>query len=360
MKLTFLLPSDYPSGGSRVTMQMGNALLLRGHAVRIAYRTPALGSYDQLVSWARAVKFAVQRVTPPRWLRCFNGKREPVRNFDDLQFVEDEVVISTGEETVGALQKLSGKVGKLRYCHGFVERAPEQMRRAWGGPIDTIAVSPALVPTLEEHCEGRVLGVVPNGMSAEEYFVEHGTRDGIGFIFSQHPLKGSDVMVRLLHALHQKWPDIPRYLFGPSRRVRELWPCDYERYPSIANARAIYNRCKVWIVASRDEGFCLPILEAMACGCAVISSRHSNASVLIEHGVNGFTVPYGDIDGYLTIAESLLNDEQLRLRIAERGLATVKQYTWDNAANRMEAAFQKLYAISAHGSSSERLAPPSG
>jgi glycosyltransferase involved in cell wall biosynthesis len=80
----------------------------------------------------------------------------------------------------------------------------------------------------------------------------------------------------------------------------------------------------------------------MACGCAVISSRHTNASELIDSGVNGFTVPYGDIDGYLSAAELLLTNEPLRTQIVARGFATVRPFTWEHAANRMEEALLLL------------------
>jgi glycosyltransferase involved in cell wall biosynthesis len=84
------------------------------------------------------------------------------------------------------------------------------------------------------------------------------------------------------------------------------------------------------------------MLEAMACGCAVISSRHTNALELIQDGVNGFTVTYGDIDGYLELIARLLNDETLREHIMEEGLRTVRRFSWEQAADRMEEALRRL------------------
>jgi glycosyltransferase involved in cell wall biosynthesis len=161
-------------------------------------------------------------------------------------------------------------------------------------------------------------------------------RDGIGLIFSEHPIKGPEVAVPLIRTLSERFAHVPRRAFGGDRRWRSLAPCDYTRYPSIPKAREIYNRCKIWLVTSKDEGFCLPILEAMACGCAVISSNHMNAAEMINDGVNGFTVPYGDIEAYLNRIGQLLTDESLRQRFVAAAPANVQRFTWKEAANRME------------------------
>lgn len=327
-------------------MQMGNCLLERGYAVRIAYRRPPLFSRGQLVSLARYIKFRCQGMRETRWLSCFRGRNEAFVTLDELEFADREIVIATGIHTIEDLNRLEGIVLKIRYCHGLLEQEPEEVRkmRLWDGPMDTIAVSPALVPTLEKHCTGRMLGVVPNGISPKEYYVESGERDGIGMVFGNLKVKGPDVAVGLVRALYHRFPEVPRYVFGACRRWKQLSPCTYTRFPSISKAREIYNRCKIWLITSRDEGFSLPMLEAMACGCAVISSNHTNASDIIQHGVNGLTVRYGDIDGYMQHIERLLEDESLRSKIVREGFKTVQRFTWEKAADLMEEALQKACA----------------
>lgn len=323
-------------------MQMGNLLLERGHVVRIAYRGIPLLSLRRFLSCARSVKLAALGSAETRWLRSFNGETEVFQSLSDLQFDPREVVIATGEHTIGDLGSLQADVVKLRYCHGFLSRDPEHMRAAWGGRMATIAVSSRLVGSLEEYGQGPVLGIVPNGICKHEYFVEEKPRTGIGLVFSGHPLKGPEVAEGLVSALQAKFPATPWYTFGSYPKPAGLARCAYTRFPSIECARDLYNRCKVWLVTSRDEGFCLPILEAMACGCAVISSQHTNAADLIREGVNGFTVPYGDVSGYVDRVGRVLRDGVLRARIVQEGFKTVEQFSWDNAADKMEEVLQKL------------------
>jgi hypothetical protein len=347
MSLTFLLPGDACSGGVRVTMQMANMLLKRGHTVRIAYRRWPVFSSDRMLSFARSVKLACCGISETSWINEFVGAKEAFLNLSDLRFKNDEIVIAVGNDAIEELQALPANVIKVRYCHGLVEQGREQIQRVWGGQMRTIVVSPKLATTLTEYCETPILGIVPNGISPEEYFVENRDRNGIGFIFHGSPLKGSEITTDLVNALHDRFPEAPLHVFGTFPKPQALASYEYTRYPSVEKARDIYNRCKIWLITSRDEGFCLPILEAMACGCGVISSKHINSAGLIEDGMNGFIVPYGDIPGYLRISEQLLSDESLRGNIVKNGFNTVRRFTWESAASSMEHALER--AISMEG-----------
>lgn len=324
-------------------MEMGNKLLERGHAVRIAYRRRRFLTREWWRAIGRSFKFHLEGTPPTHWLSCFKGRTESFVDLADLDFADDEVVISTGVHTIADLERLQRKVWKIRYCHGLLKHQPEEVRKMqlWRGPMDTIAVSAALIPDLEECCEGRILGVVSNGISLDQYSLENRTRDGVGAIYGQHPVKGPEVASELVKEVRVRFPEVPIRLFGSSRRPAVIPPDCYTRFPSVEKAREIYNRSKVWLVTSRDEGFCLPILEAMACGCAVISSNHTNAAELIQQGRNGFIVPYGDVNAYLDIIGRLLVDEGLRRGLVDAGLKTVAEFTWDRAADQMEAILRR-------------------
>jgi glycosyltransferase involved in cell wall biosynthesis len=340
MNLTFLLPGDACSGGVRVTVQMANMLLKRGHAVRIAYRRQPIFSRNRLLAFARSLKLTFCGIKETRWINEFTGVKEAFFKLNDLRFKNNEIVIAVGNDAIGELQVLPVNVIKVRYCHGLVEQGQEQIKQVWGGKTPTVTVSPKLATTLTEYCATPILGIVPNGVFSEEYFVENRNRNGIGFIFHGSPLKGSEIIADLVKALRNQFSGYPLHVFGTFPQPKVLSSCEYTRYPSVEKARNIYNQCKIWLITSRDEGFCLPILEAMACGCAVISSRHINSAGLIEDGVNGFIVPYGDISEYIRIMDRLLSDESLRGKIVNNGFNTVRRFTWESAASSMEQVLE--------------------
>jgi glycosyltransferase involved in cell wall biosynthesis len=277
------------------------------------------------------------------WLRHFDGPKESfTRSLEQLQFGKGEIVIAVGEHAVEDVHRLKRDVFKVRYCHGFFDHLPELNRVAWGVPMATLAVSPALVARLEGYSGEAVLGIVPNGIKTEEYFVEPSDRQGLGLIFHQIPVKGPEAALAIVKAAQQRFPERVWHAFGTAQRPQQFDKVQYTRYPGVGQARAIYNRCKVWVVTSRQEGFCLPILEAMSCGCAVVSSNNTAAPELISDGVNGYIVEYGDTKAYLQRIETLLSNESKRLQMVQEGFTTVKRYRWEDAVMKLEQVLERV------------------
>jgi glycosyltransferase involved in cell wall biosynthesis len=238
---------------------------------------------------------------------------------------------------------LPREIIKVRYCHAIFDHVPELTRQAWSVPMATLAVSESLAPELEKFSGKKVLAVVPNGINTDEYFLEDKPRDGLGLIFRRYPTKAPEETLELVVKAQQRLPAVPWHLFGTSRRPKEFAHLEYWQYPSVEKARDIYNRCKIWLITSRHEGFCLPVLEAMACGCAVVSSNHTVAGDLIEDGVNGFIVPFGNAEAFLEKIEMLMRDESRRMSLVHQGFETVKRFTWDRAVTQMEDVLEALW-----------------
>ena len=339
-KVTFVLPCDGPSGGVRVTVEMAQRLMDRGHPVRVIYRSPPFS--EALVECARNALRWFQGSKDFNWVHRFRGPKRSFRDLSEVQFSKGEIVIAVGEHVALDVYELRAEVVKVRYCHAIFDHVPELTRRAWSVSMPTLAVSASLVPQLEEFAGKKVLAVVPNGINRSEYYLENGTRDGLGLIFRRYPTKAPEETLELIAQARSRFPEVPWHLFGTSRRPREFADLEYWQYPSVEKAREIYNRCKIWLITSRHEGFCLPVLEAMACGCAVISSNHTAAPDLIEDGVNGFIVPFGNSEAFLEKIALLLRDETKRQSIVQKGFETVSRFTWEQAVSRMEAVLEAL------------------
>jgi glycosyltransferase involved in cell wall biosynthesis len=92
----------------------------------------------------------------------------------------------------------------------------------------------------------------------------------------------------------------------------------------------LYNLAEAFIFPSLYEGFGLPVLDAMACGCPVIASKGNS----LEE-VGGDAAVYVSADKPREIAEKIskiLSDRILRQKMSENGLVWVKNFSWEKTA----------------------------
>jgi len=78
----------------------------------------------------------------------------------------------------------------------------------------------------------------------------------------------------------------------------------------------ILSRADVFLLPSATESFGLAALEAMACEVPVVASNVGGLPEVIDHGLNGFLHPQGDLDGMARSAVALLTDPALHRRVA--------------------------------------------
>ena len=93
---------------------------------------------------------------------------------------------------------------------------------------------------------------------------------------------------------------------------------------------AFIRQASLCVIPSLYEGFCLPLLECMACGSPTIASR---TSCLPE--VSGGVLQYFDPYSIEEIAETMtaaLGDSQLRKVLAKAGLQRASEFTWERSA----------------------------
>jgi glycosyltransferase involved in cell wall biosynthesis len=101
-------------------------------------------------------------------------------------------------------------------------------------------------------------------------------------------------------------------------------------YMEDADLPAIYNCASLLVFPSLYEGFGLPPLEAMACGCPVVASNIASITEICGDAVS--YVDPNDIENIADGMRNLLTDEILRQKIITRGYEKVKQFTWGKSA----------------------------
>lgn len=102
-----------------------------------------------------------------------------------------------------------------------------------------------------------------------------------------------------------------------------------------------YTAADIFCLPSYHEGFPVVNMEAMASGCAVVSTQIDSIREQITNGENGLLVEPGDIDGLTTALRRVATDTDLRTRLAEAGLRTAPKFSWASQAAEMEAMYER-------------------
>jgi glycosyltransferase involved in cell wall biosynthesis len=103
---------------------------------------------------------------------------------------------------------------------------------------------------------------------------------------------------------------------------------------------ALYARASIFAFPSLDEGFGIPVLEAMSAGVPVIAS---NTSALPEVcGQAAILVDPLDVDHLASELERLAGNPELRAQIAKRGRSRAAEFTWDLAVGKTWSVYREL------------------
>lgn len=93
----------------------------------------------------------------------------------------------------------------------------------------------------------------------------------------------------------------------------------------------------IFISTSFSEGFGLPALEAMACGCAVITSISKGCDEYAEPGINCLTYEPEDIEMLVSCITQLAMNEELRKQLINNGIQTAGNFSWEESGKKFEA-----------------------
>lgn len=103
---------------------------------------------------------------------------------------------------------------------------------------------------------------------------------------------------------------------------------------------AYYSGAEVLVLPSLYEGFGFPPLEAMACGCPVVTSNTSSLPEVV--GDAGIMVDPYDTDSLAKAMGQVLTNDELRGNMVKKGLEQAKKFSWERVAEQTQEVYNKV------------------
>ena len=189
-------------------------------------------------------------------------------------------------------------------------------------------------------------------------------KDGVGWGDGMEPksIKGPDVFADVATRLRDRIPELHVLLVGPARgylsaRLDEAG-VPYSRIfpnpnPGLAGFDAVgrlYGALDLYLITSRQEGGPKAVLESMASGVPLVTTRVGHAMDVVRHGENAWMVDVDDVEGLTHWAEHALANPDARAPVLRAARATAEEHAYPAQAHLWRAfceGFVEVYPSSA-------------
>ena len=354
MKITFIASGIGLGGGTKAIFEFANHLHARGHDVSVVYPLISMGRrakwYNLRSLAGRALQVAAD-VAHGVYIDWFDLKANLIR-VPRLsgRFVPDaDIVVATWWETAYYVSEYGSSKGEKFYLVQHYE--------VWGGPeekvnnsyklgLHNIVNSTWLRNILRDKLNAPVEALILHAPDWDQFYPEAVEKNNdivrILIPYRRIEWKGIEDGIKAFEIAREKCPNVRLVMFGdaPGEDVPNY--VEFHQRPSSDELRKIYNSCDILLFPSHCEGFGMPPMEAMACGCAVVST---SVGAIPDYTIPGETALVSPPRSPGLLAENiirLVEDKDLLKRISEAGHKHIRQFTWDKATDALEQAFRKV------------------
>jgi GT2 family glycosyltransferase/glycosyltransferase involved in cell wall biosynthesis len=184
--------------------------------------------------------------------------------------------------------------------------------------------------------------LIPPGIDLEGFRPREDIRrrnDMVLALGRSNPLKNLPLTIDAWRSLPEPRPEL--CMFGIEPELATDQGMRYVESPSDEQVAELLAQATVLVQTSTHEGFCLPPLESMATGGAVVcTDAHGNRDFCVD-GENCL-MPAPDIEAVSAALARMLGDSELRERLGRAGIETARDYSWDKRIDALEAFLERV------------------
>jgi glycosyltransferase involved in cell wall biosynthesis len=351
LRVAFVMPCTckFPVGGAKTVYQYADFLAWRGHEVTLVHPRASLLDESRGVDESGAESFAAD---PHPWYQS----RPEVRNVMVADISEETIggeydaIVVNNQRSLAWAAKYSPRMGERIYfmqdyesyvLGGDADR--EQALRALLLLDWPVLCTSRVVERLVHATANRTCVLLNKAIDTELFFIstpiDSRERRAIGFPARLERSKRTEDAIRALEIVRTKAPsDIEFWSFGYDRPAELPDWILHHLAPSGAELAELYNRTRIFVVASENEGNGLPGAEAMACGAALVSRRNGGVETYAVHEHSALLCPVRDPAALARSVLRLLADDALWRHIARNGAEEMSKQTIAGCAAEFEGA----------------------
>lgn len=364
-KLAILLPSKpkFPIGGYKVAYQYADFFAEIGYDVSVAYECVHIDFFKRKdISVFLKVKTFLgfyyrkfrKQLDVHYWYPFKNNVHHTiVFSFAPLFFRgidKDTIVFATAVETAYALNALKAipnnhKFYLIQDFENWNGNSDDYVYQSYTFPLTKIAISKWLQKRVEKM--GSTATLIANGLDFD-YFklttpIEERKPTEIAMLYHLDERKRCCDSMAALDRVKKQIPDLHVTMFGTPEKPADLpdW-YSYYRTPDRGTHNMIYNTAAIFVAASEKEGWALPPAEAMQCGAALVCTEIGGFSDYAIGGKSALLSPVYDVQALANNILKLIQDNELRIKIAKAGNEFVQQFTLEKACSSMKALVEQI------------------
>lgn len=349
--ITFIFPghAKYPCGGNKVVNEHANRLAAEGHEVHIVYAGSLFWAkkspYFKLTNCYRYVERLIKGYSCRGWFPLDRQIKEHFTwslNYRHVPKSDNYICTSPYTAMYVKDYPTDNKYYFIQGYENWGNVTDKILRSTYHYPLKKIAISSWLQRIITEG-EHEPCALVPNGFDFR-YFQQTISFDKkdtyrVTMVYHTMDLKDCQCGFKALEIVKARFPQLRVNIFGTPERPGDLpeW-YDYHQCPDRETHNRLYNEAAIFIGTSKVEGWGLTVGEAMICGAAVACTDNPGYLEMARDGETALVSPVHDHERLAANIIRLMEDDNLRIRIAKNGHEYIQRFTWEASYRAMREA----------------------